>query len=227
MDGTRRARTRWATALAVVFGVAATLVVPAAAVTPMIETDVAAFESRASAWTQAREAYRENAREQALTLATDARQAEADRLAVEEAARVAAAERKVAEEAAARTTTTTTTTTTVAPTTTVSPTAPNASTTTTTVAPVTGDPTAAQWQVLRQCESSGNYSIVSSNGRYRGAYQFSQPTWDWIAGLDHPMLVGTDPAAAAPGDQDAMALALWRRRGWSPWPICGAQAAAV
>ena len=26
---------------------------------------------------------------------------------------------------------------------------------------------------------------------------------------------------------DAMALALWSRQGWSPWPICGAAAAAA
>ncbi len=222
----RRVQPRRSLLALVIVASIASLTVPAAAVTPLVQADVAAFTSRAEQWTLARSAYRESAHEQALTLAAEARQAEEDRIAAEEAARIAAAERQAAEEAAARTTTTTTTTTTAAPTTTVA--APDSPPTpTTTAAPAAGDPTPAQWAVLRQCESSGNYSIVSANQRYRGAYQFSQATWDWIAGLDHPSLVGVDPAAAAPADQDAMALALWRRRGWSPWPICGQQAAAA
>jgi len=191
--------------------------------TPLIETDVAAFTTRAEQWTQARVVFRENAHEQALALAADARQAEEDRVAAIEAERVAAEERKAAEEAARATTTTTAAPTTTATPTTTAPDQPDPAPTTT-QAPADGDPTAAQWEVLRQCESSGNYSIVSANGRYRGAYQFSQATWDWIAGLDHPSLVGIDPASAAPADQDAMALALWRRRGWSPWPVCGVKA---
>jgi hypothetical protein len=211
----------------------ASVVAPAAAVTPLVEADVAALTTRAEAWTAARNDHREGAREQALALADDARQAEADRLAAEEAARIAAAERRAAEEIARTSTTTTTapptTTTAAVPPTTNSPdgVATTEPTTTEPPAPDPGEPSAAQWAVLRQCESSGNYGSVSANGRYRGAYQFSQATWDWIAGLDHPSLVGIDPAAATPADQDAMALALWRRRGWSPWPICGAQAASA
>jgi len=228
VDVYRRARPRRLLLVLTIVATVGGLMSPAAAVTPLIETDVAAFTSRADQWTQARLAFRENAHEQALTLAAVARQAEDDRLAAEEAERVAAAERKAAEEVArTSTTTSTTTTTTVAPATTV--TAPDEpdptpTTTTTTQAPAEGEPTAAQWEVLRQCESSGNYSIVSANGRYRGAYQFSQATWDWVAGVDHPSLVGVDPSTAAPGDQDTMALALWRLRGWSPWPVCGVRA---
>ena len=208
------------------------LVAPAAAVTPLAQTDVEAFTSRAEDWTEARDDYRDSAREQALELAEDARQAEADSAAAEEAARIADAERRASEELA-RTTTTTTRppTTTTAPPTTTPPTTTARPATTTTAnelpAAVPGAPTAGQWSVLRQCEASGNYGAVSANGRYRGAYQFSQATWDWIAGLDRPSLAGVDPAAAAAGDQDAMALALWHRRGWSPWPICGAQAAGA
>jgi hypothetical protein len=77
------------------------------------------------------------------------------------------------------------------------------------------------WAALRQCESSGNYSAVNSSGRYRGAYQFDQPTWNEVAGRRLPHLVGVDPAAAAPSDQDAMARALYDMRGASPWPTCG------
>jgi Transglycosylase-like domain len=227
---------------------------PAAAVTAVFDADVAAFSSRAQQWTEARQARREVAQDQALALAADARQAEQHRLADAEAARVEEAARLRAAEIAAQTTTvppttappttvapTTVAPTTVAPTTdsTTSPTtvpppidsttAPTTVAPTTTVAPpaASAGPTAAQWVVLRQCESSGNYTIVSSNGRYRGAYQFSQATWDWIASSASPSLVGVDPIAATPAEQDAMALALWNRRGWTPWPICGAAAAAA
>ena len=227
LSDSRRARIR-TVALVVVLAVSvAGLTTPAAALTPVAQADVAAFTSRAEAWTEARDEYRDDARAQALALADDARQAEADRVAAEEAAALAAAERR-AEEAVARTTTTTTTPPTTAPPTTAPPTttaAPSAPTPAADPSP-SGAPTASQFAALRGCESSGNYGAVSSNSRYRGAYQFSQATWDWIAGLDRPALVGIDPAAAAPADQDAMALALWQRRGWSPWPLCGPQAAA-
>ncbi len=86
-----------------------------------------------------------------------------------------------------------------------------------------GAPTAAQWAALRQCESGGNYSIVSSNGLYRGAYQFAQGTWNSTAGSAWPELVGVDPAEAAPADQDKMALRLYELRGVGPWPVCGQQ----
>jgi hypothetical protein len=77
------------------------------------------------------------------------------------------------------------------------------------------------WAALRRCESGGNYGAVSANGTYRGAYQFSRSTWNSVASRSHPHLVGVDPAAAAPADQDAMALALYRSSGARPWPHCG------
>lgn len=84
-----------------------------------------------------------------------------------------------------------------------------------------GGPTAEQWAALRACESGGNYQIVSPNGLYRGAYQFSVPTWDSVAAAVYPSLVGVDPAQASPADQDAMAYALYAMSGASPWPHCG------
>ncbi len=84
-----------------------------------------------------------------------------------------------------------------------------------------GGPTAEQWAALRACESGGNYQILSPGGLYRGAYQFSVPTWDSVAAAAYPSLVGVDPAQASPGDQDAMAYALYAMRGASPWPHCG------
>ena len=74
---------------------------------------------------------------------------------------------------------------------------------------------------IRACESGGNYGAVSSSGQYRGAYQFDRQTWNGVAARHAPSLVGQDPAAAAPADQDAMASALMSERGSSPWPVCG------
>ena len=82
-------------------------------------------------------------------------------------------------------------------------------------------PSDIQWEALRFCEATGNYSAVNPTGTYRGAYQFSRQTWDWIAGLNFEHLVGVDPAAAVPADQDRMAQALYDLRGRGQWPVCG------
>jgi hypothetical protein len=79
----------------------------------------------------------------------------------------------------------------------------------------------ATLQQLRHCESSDNYAAVSPNGRYRGAYQFSQSTWDRVARSHFPWLADQDPATVEPWWQDAMARALWSESGPSPWPQCG------
>jgi hypothetical protein len=84
-----------------------------------------------------------------------------------------------------------------------------------------GGPSASAWAALRNCESGGSYSITNPSGKYRGAYQFDQSTWNSIAGRHAPGLVGVDPAAASPSDQDAMARALYSERGSDPWPQCG------
>lgn len=82
-------------------------------------------------------------------------------------------------------------------------------------------PSADAWAALRECESNGDYTITNPSGRYRGAYQFDRSTWNSIAERHAPQLVGVDPAAAAPADQDAMAYALYTERGARPWPHCG------
>ena len=82
-------------------------------------------------------------------------------------------------------------------------------------------PTDIQWEALRFCEATDDYTAVNPTGKYRGAYQFSRQTWDWIAGLQFARLVGVDPAAAAPADQDMMAQALYDLRGRGQWPVCG------
>lgn len=80
---------------------------------------------------------------------------------------------------------------------------------------------AAGLAALRACESNGNYGAVSSNGLYKGAYQFHQRTWNDVASRHYPHLVGVNPAAASAAAQDAMARALWGEAGRSPWPVCG------
>jgi hypothetical protein len=83
--------------------------------------------------------------------------------------------------------------------------------------------TPEMWMQLRMCESGNNYRAVSSGGAYRGAYQFTQGTWNNVASSVATLtrLAGVDPATAAPVDQDSMAYTLYEQRGKSPWPSCG------
>lgn len=67
---------------------------------------------------------------------------------------------------------------------------------------------------IRACESGGDYGAVSSDGLYRGAYQFDRPTWESVGGSG-------DPAAATPAEQDGRAAQLLTERGSNPWPNCG------
>ena len=69
-----------------------------------------------------------------------------------------------------------------------------------------------------QAESGGNYGIVSPNGLYMGAFQFSQPTWNsaaQAAGLG--LLVGVPPNQATRAEQDTVAVALFALDGQQPW----------
>lgn len=67
---------------------------------------------------------------------------------------------------------------------------------------------------IAQCESKGDPTIVSSNGLYRGKYQFDKATWKSVGGSG-------DPAAASEEEQDQRAAILLRQRGTAPWPVCG------
>ncbi|HYG83534.1 MAG TPA: ubiquitin-like domain-containing protein [Verrucomicrobiae bacterium] len=78
----------------------------------------------------------------------------------------------------------------------------------------TGDFAAALAQ-LRACESGGNYQINTGNGYY-GAYQYDVSTWAGYEGY-------TIPSEAPPAVQDRKAWETYQRRGWSPWPSCGAK----
>ena len=91
-----------------------------------------------------------------------------------------------------------------------------------TLPPVPAGTTQAQWDQLIRCESQGNYRAYSSAGPFLGAFHFLQSTWDWVAGIHYPRLVGIDPRDAAPADQHRMAYALHGMQGWRPWPACTA-----
>lgn len=67
---------------------------------------------------------------------------------------------------------------------------------------------------IAACESGGDPRIVSSDGTYRGKYQFDVGTWESVGGHG-------DPAAAPEIEQDYRAALLYSRSGSSPWPVCG------
>jgi soluble lytic murein transglycosylase-like protein len=69
-------------------------------------------------------------------------------------------------------------------------------------------------QAIASCESGGNPRAVSSNGMYRGKYQFSTATWAGVGGKG-------DPAAASEAEQDRRAAMLYARSGPGQWPVCG------
>jgi len=76
------------------------------------------------------------------------------------------------------------------------------------------EPTPAQWQALRMCESSNRTNAVSRTGKYRGLYQFDLSTWKSVGGVG-------DPAKASRAEQHRRAGILYAKRGWQPWYHCG------
>lgn len=80
--------------------------------------------------------------------------------------------------------------------------------------PAFGGDFAAALAKLRACESGGNYAN-KKNPLYRGAYQYSYSTWANYGGY-------YDPADAPAAVQDQAARNTYVRRGWQPWPNCGA-----
>jgi hypothetical protein len=72
----------------------------------------------------------------------------------------------------------------------------------------------ATLDAIGACESGGDPAVVSSDGTYRGKYQFDYGTWESVGG-------DGDPAAASEQEQDYRAALLYSRSGSSPWPVCG------
>jgi hypothetical protein len=114
-------------------------------------------------------------------------------------------ERVITTTSTTTTITTTTTTTTLPPTTTPPP--------PTTERPSRNSHRHHNLAAIRACESTNNYQAVSPSGKYRGAYQFDQPTWDRFADDEYK---GVDPAAAPPHVQDETAS----RVTYDAWPNC-------
>ncbi len=69
-------------------------------------------------------------------------------------------------------------------------------------------------EAIASCESGGDPTAVSSDGTYRGKYQFDYGTWESMGG-------NGDPAAAPEAEQDYRAALLYTQSGSSPWPVCG------
>jgi peptidoglycan hydrolase-like protein with peptidoglycan-binding domain len=67
---------------------------------------------------------------------------------------------------------------------------------------------------IAACESGGDPTAVSADGRFRGKYQFSLATWRAMGGKG-------DPAKAPEAEQDRRAAKLLAQSGTSPWPVCG------
>ncbi|HET9196775.1 MAG TPA: transglycosylase family protein [Solirubrobacterales bacterium] len=67
---------------------------------------------------------------------------------------------------------------------------------------------------IASCESGGDPTAISSDGSYRGKYQFDYGTWESMGGSG-------DPAAAPESEQDYRAALLYAASGSSPWPVCG------
>ncbi len=72
----------------------------------------------------------------------------------------------------------------------------------------------ATLDAIASCESGGDPAAVSSDGSYRGKYQFDYGTWASVGGSG-------DPAAAPEAEQDYRAALLYSQSGSSPWPVCG------
>jgi CHASE1-domain containing sensor protein len=72
----------------------------------------------------------------------------------------------------------------------------------------------ATLDAIGACESGGDPTAVSSDGTYRGKYQFDYGTWASVGGSG-------DPAAAPEQEQDYRAALLYAQSGSSPWPVCG------
>lgn len=71
---------------------------------------------------------------------------------------------------------------------------------------------------VRHHESRGEYGAVNSSSGAAGAYQFMPTTWNNAAReAGRGDLVGVNPAAASPADQDSIAHYVYSRQGARPW----------
>jgi hypothetical protein len=67
-----------------------------------------------------------------------------------------------------------------------------------------------------ECESGGDPKAIGAGGLYRGAFQFMKSTW-----RTSPRSPGGDPIRYTYKTQAVVAVALKKKVGTSPWPVCG------
>ena len=67
-----------------------------------------------------------------------------------------------------------------------------------------------------ECESGGDPDAIGGGGEYRGAFQFTRPTW-----RTSPKSPGGDPIRYRWRTQAVVAVELKRRDGAGHWPNCG------
>ena len=66
------------------------------------------------------------------------------------------------------------------------------------------------------CESGGDPQAIGGGGAYRGAFQFTRPSW-----RDAPKSPGGDPIHYTWRTQAVVAVVLKHHMGTRPWPVCG------
>ncbi|RVW02927.1 resuscitation-promoting factor [Rhodococcus xishaensis] len=71
------------------------------------------------------------------------------------------------------------------------------------------------WDLLAQCEATGNWAINTGNGFY-GGLQFTQRTWAGFGGTQYA--ARADQATRE--EQIAVAMKVQATQGWGAWPAC-------
>ena len=66
------------------------------------------------------------------------------------------------------------------------------------------------------CESGGDAQAIGGHGEYRGAFQFTRPTWRHARKSP-----GGDPVRYVWRTQAVVAVVLKHHEGTKPWPVCG------
>jgi hypothetical protein len=67
-----------------------------------------------------------------------------------------------------------------------------------------------------ECESGKDPNAIGGGGTYRGAFQFMKSSWHHA-----PKTPGGDPIDYGYKTQAVVAVALKKRMGTKPWPVCG------
>ena len=67
-----------------------------------------------------------------------------------------------------------------------------------------------------ECESGKDPNAIGGGGTYRGAFQFMKTSWK-----NAPKTPGGDPIDYGYKTQAVVAVALKKREGTKPWPVCG------